>query len=112
LKLYFDAACPLCNSFAKLLRKHLSEQVELLEMPQGEQAKDFKLELEGGEFLYGQEAIGALEKEIPKAKDFFWMLPDSYKGKALHGAYALGKFWRRIFYFFRKRRCDECGHKE
>jgi len=112
LKLYFDATCPLCNSFAKLLRKSLGEQVELLEMPEGDQAKDFKLELSSGEFLYGKDAIDALEKEIPKVKDFFWMLPDSYKGKALHGTYALGKFWRRIFYFFRKRRCDECGSRE
>jgi hypothetical protein len=111
LKLYFDAACPLCRSFAKLLRKHLSGQIELVEMPDGTQAKDFKLELPSGELLYGQEAINALEKEIPKVKDFFWMLPGSYKGKALRKTYALGKFWRRFFYFFRKRRCDECESK-
>jgi len=83
-----------------------------LEMPKGDQEKDFKLELSNGEFLYGKDAIDALEKEIPKVKDFFWMLPDSYKGKALQRTYALGKFWRRIFYFFRKRRCDECGSRE
>jgi hypothetical protein len=108
LKLYFDATCPLCGSFAKLLQKHLKGQVELLEMPEGEQSKDFKLELSSGEFLYGKEAIDALEKEVPKVKDFFWMLPDSYKGKALHKTYAFGKFLRRLFYFFYGKRCEKC----
>jgi hypothetical protein len=109
LKLYFDANCPLCRSFAKLLRKHLSGQVELLEMPNSEQIKDFKLELPNGELLYGKEAIDALEREVPKVKDFFWMLPESYKGKALHETYALGKLFRRFFYFFGKKRCEGCG---
>jgi len=112
LKLYFDATCPLCRSFAKLLRKHLSEQIELLEMPDGAQAKDFKLELSSGEILYGKEAIDALEKEAPRVRDFFWMLPESYKGKALHGTYALTKFGRWFFNLFRRRRCNECGHKK
>jgi hypothetical protein len=108
LKLYFDAACPLCRSFAKLLRKHLSSEAEIIEFPQGEQAKDFKLELSTGEFLYGKEAIDALEKEVPKIKDFFWMLPDSYKGKALRKTYTFGKFFHRFFYFLRGKRCGEC----
>jgi hypothetical protein len=109
LKLYFDAACPLCRSYAKLLQKHLSEQVEFLEMPDGEQSKDFKLELSSGEVLHGKEAVDALEKEIPKVKDFFWMLPESYKGKALQETYALGKFFHKIFYFFRRKWCKECN---
>jgi predicted DCC family thiol-disulfide oxidoreductase YuxK len=108
LKLYFDATCQLCRSFAKLLRKHLNEQVEFLEMSEGELSKDFKLELSNGEILYGKEAIDALEKEIPKVKDFFWMLPDSYRGKALHKTYALGRFLRKVFYFFRGKKCGEC----
>jgi len=108
LKLYFDSNCPLCNSFAKLLRKHLSDEIEMLELPQGETAKDFKLEMPNGEFLYGREAISALEKEVPKVKDFFWMLPESYKGPALQGTYVLSKFWRKFFYFFKGRRCGEC----
>jgi hypothetical protein len=111
LKLYYDSACPLCRSFSKLLQKHLNEQVEFLEMPEGEQSKDFKLELSSGEMLYGKEAIDALEKEIPKVKDFFWMLPESYKGKALQETYALGKFLRRFFYFFNGKRCGECDSK-
>ena len=104
MKLYFDSHCPLCRSFAKLLRKHLGGEIEIIEFPQGEGAKDFKLELSNGEFLYGKEAIDVLEKEVPKVKDFFWMLPDSYKGKALHKTYALGKVLRWIF----KRKCREC----
>jgi hypothetical protein len=108
LKLYYDSNCPLCNSFAKLLRKNLNGQVELVDMPQGEQAKEFKLETDSGEFLHGKEAIDYLAREIPKIKDFFWMLPDSYKEKALHGTYAISKFWRNIFYFLRGRQCNQC----
>jgi len=107
LKLYFDSHCPLCSSFAKLLQKHLSGEVEIIPLSQGEQAKDFKLELSDGEFLYGKEAIDALEKKVPKIKDFFWMLPDSYRGKALHKTYAFGKFLRRIFYG--RKECEECS---
>jgi len=107
LKLYFDSNCPLCCSFAKLLQKHLGAEIEIIPFPQGEQAKDFKLELSSGEFLYGKEAIDVLEKEVPKVKDFFWMLPDSYKGKALHKTYAFGKVLRWIFY--RGRGCEKCN---
>ena len=105
MKLYFDSNCVVCRSFAKLLQKHLSGEVEVIPFPQGEQIKDFKLELSNGEFLYGKEAIDALEKEVPKVKDFFWMLPDSYRGKALHKTYAFGKFLRRIFF---RKKCCEC----
>ncbi|MCL1956194.1 MAG: DUF393 domain-containing protein [Fibromonadales bacterium] len=106
MKLYFDSNCALCRSFAKLLKKHLSGEIEIIPFPQGEGSKDFKLELSNGELLYGKEAIDALEKEVPKVKDFFWMLPDSYKGKALHKTYVFGKFLRRIF---GKKECGECG---
>jgi len=109
LRLYFDSNCPLCRSFAKLLQKHLGAEIEIIPFPQGEQAKDFKLELLSGEFLYGKEAIDALEKEAPKIKNFFWMLPDSYRGKALHKTYAFGKVLRWIFYFFGRKRCGECN---
>ncbi len=107
MKLYYDSNCPVCRSFAKLLQKHLSDELEII--PLGEYAKDFKLELSNGEVLYGKEAIDALEREVPKVKDFFWMLPDSYKGKAMRKTYAFGKFLRRISNFFYKRRCEECG---
>jgi len=109
LKLYFDSNCPVCRSFAKLLQKHLSGEVEIIPLPQDEQAQEFKLELSSGEVLYGKEAIEALEREIPKVKDFFWMLPSSYRGKAVYKTYAFGRFLRRIFYFFGKRQCGECN---
>ena len=106
MKLYFDSGCSLCSSFAKLLKKHLGEQAQFLEMPDGEQAKDFKLELSNGKLLHGKAAIDALAKEFPKVRDFFWMLPESYKDKALHETYALSKFWRKFFYFLKGKRCD------
>jgi len=105
LKLYFDSDCPLCRSFAKLLQKHLSGEVNIIPFQQGEQAKDFKLELSNGEFLHGKEAIDALEREVPKIRDFFWMLPDSYRGKALHKTYAFGKFLRSILF---RKKCEKC----
>jgi hypothetical protein len=108
LKLYFDSKCPLCRSFAKLLKKHLSDEIEIIALPYGEEAEDFKLELPSGEILQGKEAIDALAKEVPKVKDFFWMLPDAYRGKAVYKTYALAKFLRKVFYFFRGNQCGEC----
>ena len=108
MKLYFDSFCPVCRSFAKLMQKHLSGEIEIIPFPQGEKAGDFKLELSSGEFLYGKEAIDVLAKEVPRVKDFFWMLPDSYRGKVLHKTYAFGKFLRKLFYFFSGKRCGEC----
>ena len=105
MKLYFDSNCPVCRSYAKLLQKHLSGEVETVQLPEGELQQEFKLELSNGEFLYGKEAIDALVKEVPKVKDFFWMLPDSYKGKAVHEAYAFGKFMRKVFGFFSRNEC-------
>jgi hypothetical protein len=86
----------------------LDGRLELLELPHGEQAQDFKIETQSGEFLHGKEAIDYLAREIPRVKEFFWMLPDSYKEKALHGTYVLGKFWRRFFYFLKGSRCRQC----
>ena len=109
MKLYFDSNCPVCRSYAKLLQKNLSDEVETIPFPEGVQAQEFKLELSSGEFLYGKEAIDALVKEVPKVKDFFWMLPDSYRGKAVHEAYAFGKFMHKVFNFFSRQHCDECN---
>lgn len=108
MKLYYDSNCILCCSFAKLLQKHLGEQISLLKFSENEDAKDFKIELSNGEFLYGTEAIDALEKHVPKVRDFFWMLPDKYKNKALHKTYTLSKFWRNFFSFFKIKRCGDC----
>ncbi|MDR1811860.1 MAG: hypothetical protein LBQ87_03460 [Candidatus Fibromonas sp.] len=107
MKLYFDSNCPVCRSFAKLLQKHLGGEVDTVPMPQDEQTKEFKLELSNGEILYGKEAIDALQKEVPRIKDFFWMLPDSYRGKMLHKTYAFGKLLRRFVYFITGR-CSRC----
>ncbi|MCL2283755.1 MAG: DUF393 domain-containing protein [Fibromonadales bacterium] len=112
MKLYFDHNCPVCRSYAKLLQKHLSGEVETIPLQDGEQAREFKLELSSGEVLYGKEAIDALVKEVPKVKDFFWMLPDSYRGKAIYKTYALGRFMRRVFNFFSRRQCEECGYSQ
>ena len=109
MKLYFDSNCPVCRSFAKLLQKHLSGEAEIIPLPQGEQTQEFKLELSSGEVLNGKEAIDAMEREIPKVKDFFWMLPSSYRGKAVYKTYAFGKFLRRIYNFLYRRQCEECS---
>ncbi|MDR2999935.1 MAG: DUF393 domain-containing protein [Fibromonadaceae bacterium] len=106
MKLYFDSSCPLCRSFAKLLQKHLSGEVETIPLPQGEQAQEFELVF-NGETLRGKEAIDTLVKEVPRVKDFFWMLPDSYRGKAVHKTYALGRLFRRLSKFF-SGKCEEC----
>jgi len=98
-RLLYDPQCAVCNSFAKLLRKNLEGSVELVPMEPQEasQAKEFRLELADGTSLQGEAAIQALEKIEPRIRDYFWMLPPAYRGKALVRTYRFGKWLRGLW---------------
>ncbi|GHV11017.1 hypothetical protein AGMMS49938_00990 [Fibrobacterales bacterium] len=107
-RLFYDPLCPVCRSFAGLLRKNLDGAVELVELDikEAKTSKDFRLELSDGSVLYGEQAIQRLASEVPKVKDFFWMLPDSYRNKAVLQSYRFAKWLRKMFV---RRECRECG---
>jgi predicted DCC family thiol-disulfide oxidoreductase YuxK len=107
IQCFYDAGCPLCRSFAGLLSKHLAGQIEMLPMGEEEAktAKEFKLVTEEGLTLYGERAVNHMARFYPKVRDFFWMLPASYQGKAAVEAYRFGKWLRRLW----GRGCRECS---
>lgn len=61
------------------------------------QATEFRLVLALGATYHGIEAIQELERQVPAIRDFFWMLPDRYRGKALVQSYRLGRWFRQLW---------------
>ena len=107
-RLFYDPECPVCRSFAKLLRTNLHGQVELVPMDKAtaRSATEFSLELPDGSHLQGEPAIKALEKMVPAIGNYFWMLPPGYRGQAVIQSYRFGKWLRRLF------GCRACGDKD
>lgn len=109
-RLYYDSGCPVCRSFAKLLDKHLKGAVELIPMEEesASQAREFRLETSEGHSLYGEQAVHELARLEPRIEEYFWMLPPSYRGKALVRTYKFGNWLRRLF----RRPCGRCPSQE
>ena len=109
-RLYYDPGCPVCQSFAKLLRKHLQGEVELVPMDAqtAEKAQEFRLETSEGISLYGEQAVKELARIEPRIQEYFWMLPPSYRGKALVRTYRFGNWLRRLL----RRPCGRCPSQE
>ncbi|NLB62748.1 MAG: hypothetical protein GX801_01400 [Fibrobacter sp.] len=104
LILKYDSECPLCNSFAKLLKRKLAGEAVLLEAMAATEAKhatEFEL-VTPQKTLLGKEAVEYLAEEFPQIKDIFWMLPDSYKTRAVIKSYSLAQKFRRRW----RRNCD------
>ena len=94
-RLYYDATCPVCTNFIKLLRKKINiSKISILPSPTD--AKDFQFVDLQGRVYSGDSAVEQLSIAFPKIKNFFWMLPDKYKLKALKAAYQVGSAVRNI----------------
>ena len=94
-KLYYDGNCPVCTNFVKLLQRKLDpERIEFV--PTNTNAKDFQFILGDGSVFYGEQAIEQMAMAFPRVKNFFWMLPDKYKIKALQTAYKVGGMVRNL----------------
>jgi hypothetical protein len=106
--LYYDGKCPVCKSFAKLLRQKLTaQQLELVAL-QGEQAdkaEEFFLDTPSGR-VFGYHAAQTLEQAYPQIKEYFFMLPSKYRHEAYAKTYALGRWLRTILRPRHKRKCD------
>ena len=98
-RLFFDDSCPVCRSVAKLLAKHLGDAISLEPMDAAEAsaAKEFRMIDSQGRELLGEAAIEALAQQVPEVRQYFWMLPPSYRGKALVRTYRFGRWLRRVF---------------
>jgi predicted DCC family thiol-disulfide oxidoreductase YuxK len=96
--LYYDHECPVCRSFAKLLRKKLGDRCLFANMSseQKEEYQEFVWQKDGVNFS-GKDAIEKMEKDFPEIKEFFWMLPGKYRSEALVRSWKFAKWLRKTF---------------
>lgn len=106
-QIYFDATCPVCSNYIRLVKKKVSEsQVEYL--PSGSEAKDFKYVDANGSTYTGSVAIDKLALDFPAITEYMFMLPPSLKPLGLKAAYKIGSAIRRTVAKVKKG-CN-CGH--
>ena len=109
--LFYDQNCPVCNSFANLLRKKIQNpRFEVCEISPEKlnEYQDFYIQ-DGDKIKIGKEAIDYLAEHSPEVKDFFWMLPPDYRKGALQNSMKFAKWIRR--WILGKKDCD-CDKKE
>ena len=107
-KIYYDAICPVCSSYIRLIKKKVSpEVVDYLDA--GSEAKDFKYTDANGSTYTGTTAIDRMTKDFPSILDFMWILPPSLRLQGLKTVYKASGVARRTIAKVTKRPCN-CGH--
>lgn len=106
--LYFDPNCPVCLSFSKLLEKKVTQpglSLSPLSIEEASQVKDFYVETSQGR-VEGKEAVDYLADKYPEIKDFFWMLPASYRHSAVQGSFKIARWIRKWILGKKDCNCD------
>lgn len=93
-RLYFDIKCPVCNNYCKLLQRKIPVQ-EIEFLPASTDVSEFQYISKEGKSYRGEQAIEQLASDFPTVKNYFWMLPEKYKVKALKVAYKVGSIVRK-----------------
>lgn len=104
--LYFDADCPVCKSFSKLLAQKISPDkltLQPISSDDLEKYREFYILVEG-QALIGQDAIQYLSSQYPEIKEFFWMLPPQYRHQAIKSSLRIARWIRR--WILGKRDCN------
>jgi len=108
-KILYDQDCPVCRSFAKLLKKKFPPET-LLTVPMNpadlEDAESFCVELPDGQRFFDRDAVHQLAERHPDVKGYFWMLPPGYREEAMFRTYRMGRLLRRIMNIGRRRKCN------
>jgi predicted DCC family thiol-disulfide oxidoreductase YuxK len=111
--LHFDPHCPVCKSFAKLIRRKISEEelpYQAMSEEEALQADSFVLELTSEDDtklkLEGPEAIDKLAELYPAIREYFWMLPSNWHAPAMETTWRVGKWMRSIMNRLSGRKCD------
>lgn len=107
-KLYYDATCPICNNFVKLIKSKV-DLSKLQFLPITTNDSNFKLELPSGKVVSGQEALNELANAFPIILNYFWMLPNVFKKPALNVVYKAGAVIRKVI---KKVTGCNCGNKK
>ena len=105
-KLYYDAFCPVCNSFISIIKHKIdSSKIDFIGITTSD--KNFKLILPDGRAAHGQDAIDELATAFPGILSYFWMLPQGLKKPALKVAYKVGSVVRNVI-----KKTTGCGCKK
>ena len=105
-KLYYDASCPICMQFIKMVRNKVSlEELHLIPINNNE-ATEFKYEDKNGKTFNGTSAVTRFSEEYPSILSYFWMLPSKFQATALNAVYKVGTAVRSVI----KKDCN-CGKK-
>lgn len=105
--LYFDAKCPICSTFARVLSSRVSP-MQLRMMPLSGESDEFKLATPEGVMLSGPEALNRLLVDFPEIESFFSLLPQSWRQGAVRTAVAAAGVARNVMNKFKP--CN-CGKK-
>lgn len=106
--LFYDPHCPVCLSFSKLLEKKVTQPgliLSPLSKEEASQVKDFFVESPQGKYE-GKEAVDYLAQKYPEIKDFFWMLPASYRHSAVQGSFKIARWIRKWILGKKDCNCD------
>ena len=105
-RLVYDANCPVCTNYVKLLKKKISEQ-KLDYLPSTAKLEDIQYVNAKNQMFSGNNAIQQLANDFPAVLDYVWMLPSSYKVQGLKAAYKIGGTVRRLYNRVTRHKC--CG---
>ncbi len=101
--LNYDVACPVCKSFAKLIRKKITP--DLLVIKPLANKPDSEMTYQRNEAIYtAKAAVNALVEDFPQIKEYFWMLPASYRHEAVLKTHKFGAWIRQ--HIFRQQDCN------
>lgn len=94
-KLFYDANCPICSNYVKLMQRRISsDKIDFV--PTAGESKDFGYQSFDGTMYEGQAAIDVMANEITEIKEYFWMLPAQYRVPALQAAYKVSSAVRSV----------------
>ncbi len=109
-QLLYDASCPICTNYVRLLKKKISPDV-LDYTPTGDGLDEFRYINSDNVTFEGRPAIDELSKDFPDVTQFFWLLPHKYRTTALKAAYTAASTARTVLKAVTRGGCG-CGKKK
>lgn len=94
-QLIYDANCPICNNYTRLLKKKITPD-KLEYVPDGDGLDEFRYINSDGVMFEGNAAIDELSKDFTEVNQFFWLLPQKYRTTALKAVYQASSAVRNV----------------
>ena len=109
-RLFYDATCPICSNYVRMLRKKISPN-KISFIPTQTKAAEFQFVTPDNQVFTGKKAVEQLGALFPEVLSYFWMLPDKYKMAGLQTAYKVGSVIRKAKNKLTVQRKRGCGCK-